>query len=144
MSTEPAPERVAPGAGGDAAAVARPRHVGLALLAMATGGFAIGTTEFVTMGLLPQIATGVGVSIPAAGRFVSADVLRRVEAGEQVTITSRGPPVAELVPVRARRRSPIARAELTRRLHRMQADAGLRDDLAQLAGETTDDLGPIR
>ena len=28
------------------------------------GGFAIGTTEFVTMGLLPEIADGVGVSIP--------------------------------------------------------------------------------
>ncbi|MGW6281042.1 MFS transporter [Kribbella sp. NPDC055071] len=48
------------------------RHVGLALLALATGGFAIGTTEFVTMGLLPQIATGVGISIPTAGHVVSA------------------------------------------------------------------------
>lgn len=48
------------------------RHVGLALLALATGGFAIGTTEFVTMGLLPQIADGVEISIPAAGHVVSA------------------------------------------------------------------------
>jgi DHA1 family inner membrane transport protein len=48
------------------------RHVGLALLALATGGFAIGTTEFVTMGLLPQIADGVGISIPTAGHIVSA------------------------------------------------------------------------
>ncbi|MEV6410573.1 MFS transporter [Kribbella sp. NPDC051718] len=48
------------------------RHVGLALLAMATGGFAIGTTEFVTMGLLPQIADGVDISIPTAGHIVSA------------------------------------------------------------------------
>jgi len=74
----------------------------------------------------------------------TADVLRRVEAGEQVTITSRGRPVAELIPVRARRRRPIARAELTRRLVHIQADPGLRDDLALLAGDTTDDLGPIR
>lgn len=74
----------------------------------------------------------------------TADVLRRVEAGEQVIITSRGRPVAELVPVRPLRRRPIARAELTRRLRRIQADAGLRDDLARLAGDTTDDLGPIR
>ncbi len=36
------------------------------------GGFAIGTTEFVTMGLLPDVATGVGVSIPAAGHVISA------------------------------------------------------------------------
>jgi len=74
----------------------------------------------------------------------TADVLRRVEAGEQVTITSRGRPVAELIPVRARRRRPIARAELTRRVVHIQADPGLRDDLALLAGDTTDDLGPIR
>jgi DHA1 family inner membrane transport protein len=42
------------------------------LFALATGGFAIGTTEFVTMGLLPQIAAGVGVSIPTAGHVISA------------------------------------------------------------------------
>ncbi|HEY6932317.1 MAG TPA: MFS transporter, partial [Marmoricola sp.] len=51
------------------------RHVGLAILALATGGFAIGTTEFVTMGLLPQIARGVHVSIPAAGHVISAYAL---------------------------------------------------------------------
>ena len=44
----------------------------LAVLALAMGGFAIGTTEFVTMGLLPQIAAGVGVSIPTAGHVISA------------------------------------------------------------------------
>lgn len=48
------------------------RHVGLALLALATGGFAIGTTEFVTMGLLPEIAAGVDISIPTAGHVVAA------------------------------------------------------------------------
>ncbi|GAA1595569.1 MFS transporter [Kribbella hippodromi] len=51
------------------------RHVGLALFALTTGGFAIGTTEFVTMGLLPQIADGVHISIPAAGHVVSAYAL---------------------------------------------------------------------
>lgn len=74
----------------------------------------------------------------------TADVLRRVQAGEQVTITSRGRPVAQLTPVREERRRPITRAELTRRLIRAQADFGLREDLASLAGDTTDDLGPIR
>ena len=48
------------------------RHVALAILALATGGFAIGTTEFVTMGLLPQIADGVGIDIPSAGHVISA------------------------------------------------------------------------
>jgi DHA1 family inner membrane transport protein len=47
-------------------------QVGLALLALAMGGFAIGTTEFVSMGLLPQLAAGVDVSIPRAGHVISA------------------------------------------------------------------------
>ena len=47
-------------------------HFVLAVLALAVGGFAIGTTEFVTMGLLPQIADGVTVGIPAAGHVISA------------------------------------------------------------------------
>ena len=48
------------------------RHFGLAVLALAMGGFAIGTAEFVTMGLLPQIAGGVDVSIPTGGHVISA------------------------------------------------------------------------
>ncbi|MCF6522172.1 MFS transporter [Streptomyces sp. JJ36] len=39
----------------------------LALLALAVGAFGIGTTEFVIMGLLPEVAADYGVSIPAAG-----------------------------------------------------------------------------
>ncbi|MGY1715664.1 MFS transporter [Geodermatophilus sp. SYSU D01106] len=54
--------------------LATPR-VAVALVALALGGFAIGTTEFVTMGLLPDIASGVGVSIPAAGHVISAYAL---------------------------------------------------------------------
>ncbi|MAS56966.1 MAG: MFS transporter, partial [Pimelobacter sp.] len=49
-----------------------PAHFGLAVLALAVGGFAIGTTEFVTLGLLPQIAEGVDVSVPTAGHLVSS------------------------------------------------------------------------
>jgi len=43
-----------------------------ALFALAVGAFAIGTTEFTPMGLLPVIADGVQVSIPTAGMLVSA------------------------------------------------------------------------
>ncbi|MEM5458438.1 MULTISPECIES: MFS transporter [unclassified Paraburkholderia] len=46
-----------------------------ALLALAVGAFGIGTTEFAPMGLLPVIANGVGVSIPAAGLLISAYAL---------------------------------------------------------------------
>ncbi|WP_312531418.1 MFS transporter [Comamonas sp.] len=42
------------------------------LFALAIGAFAIGTTEFAPMGLLPVIAQGVDVSIPTAGMLVSA------------------------------------------------------------------------
>jgi DHA1 family inner membrane transport protein len=59
----------------EAPARASARHFTLALLALSMGGFTIGTTEFVTMGLLPEVATGVGVSIPAAGHLISAYAL---------------------------------------------------------------------
>src|SRR5689334_7223243 len=52
-----------------------PRRLAAALVALALGGFAIGTTEFVTMGLLPSIARGVRVSIPSAGHVISAYAL---------------------------------------------------------------------
>jgi prevent-host-death family protein len=73
----------------------------------------------------------------------TADLLRRVQAGEEIVITTRGKPVASLVPVETTRRRWLSRAELVRRLAVVQADAGLRDDLAALAGDTTDDLDPI-
>ncbi|WP_116451942.1 MFS transporter [Blastococcus litoris] len=47
-------------------------RVVVAIVALALGGFAIGTTEFVTMGLLPDIGDGVGVDIPTAGHVISA------------------------------------------------------------------------
>lgn len=47
----------------------------LAVLALAVGGFTIGTTEFVTMGLLPEMARGVDVSIPQAGHVISTYAL---------------------------------------------------------------------
>ncbi|MFD0310668.1 MFS transporter [Streptomyces sp. NPDC127119] len=44
----------------------------LALLALAVGAFGIGTTEFVMMGLLPDVADDLNISIPSAGHLVSA------------------------------------------------------------------------
>ncbi|WP_181706696.1 MFS transporter [Chthonobacter rhizosphaerae] len=43
----------------------------LPLLALAAGAFGIGTTEFVIMGLLPQVAADLGVTIPEAGLLVT-------------------------------------------------------------------------
>jgi MFS transporter, DHA1 family, inner membrane transport protein len=42
------------------------------LLALAIGAFGIGTTEFVVMGMLPEIAAGLGVSVSAVGMLISA------------------------------------------------------------------------
>ena len=73
----------------------------------------------------------------------TAGVLRRVQAGEEVMVTVNGKPVAQLVPLQQTRRRWLSRSELVRRLRVAQADPGLRDDLASLAGDATDQLGPI-
>lgn len=54
------------------AATGSPR---LPLLALGAAAFGIGTTEFVIMGLLPQVAGDLGVSIPRAGLLVSGYAL---------------------------------------------------------------------
>ncbi|MCW1410093.1 MFS transporter [Rhizobium sp. 1AS11] len=47
----------------------------LALLVLALSSFAIGTTEFVIMGLLPEVAADLSVSIPQAGWLVTGYAL---------------------------------------------------------------------
>lgn len=82
---------------------------------------------------------------------MSADAYRElrketagVQAGEETTVTVSGRAVARLVRLPSVRCYWLPKAELVARLRRAQADPGLRDDLARLAGETTDDLDPIR
>ncbi|MEI9417198.1 MFS transporter [Mesorhizobium sp. Cs1321R2N1] len=43
----------------------------LPLIALFIAAFAFGTTEFVIAGVLPQVAQGLGVSVPSAGYLVS-------------------------------------------------------------------------
>jgi len=73
----------------------------------------------------------------------TAGVLRRAQAGEDITVTVNGRPVAVLTAVRPMRRRWLTSAEFFARLRHAQADPGLRVDLAVLAGDTTDDLGPV-
>jgi DHA1 family inner membrane transport protein len=47
----------------------------LAVMALALGGFGIGTTEFVAMGLLPDIAASLRITEPVAGHVISAYAL---------------------------------------------------------------------
>ncbi|MEU1785731.1 MFS transporter [Streptomyces sparsogenes] len=58
----------------------------LALLALAIGAFGIGTTEFVIMGVLPQVADDFGVGIPTAGWLVSGYALGVVIGAPLLTV----------------------------------------------------------
>jgi prevent-host-death family protein len=66
-------------------------------------------------------------------------LLDRVEAGESVTITVDGRPVAVLQPA-GRRPRFMAREAFIHGLLSHRADAGLRGDLRELSPDTTDDL----
>lgn len=57
----------------------------LALLALAIGAFGIGTTEFVMIGLLPEIAGTFGVTIPTAGLLVTGYALGVVAGAPLMT-----------------------------------------------------------
>jgi DHA1 family inner membrane transport protein len=72
-------------------------QIGFALLALAMGGFAIGTTEFVSMGLLPQLASGVGVSIPTAGHVISAYAIGVVVGAPLIAVFGARLPRRELL-----------------------------------------------
>ncbi|MFE4911623.1 MFS transporter [Streptomyces sp. NPDC056652] len=58
----------------------------LALLALAIGAFGIGTTEFVIMGLLPEVAADYGVTIPTAGLLVTGYALGVVLGAPLMTV----------------------------------------------------------
>ena len=58
----------------------------LALLALAVGGFAIGTTEFAAMSLLPQFARGLGIDEPTAGHVISAYALGVVVGAPMIAV----------------------------------------------------------
>ncbi len=70
-------------------------------------------------------------------------MLRQVAAGTPVTITVNGAPVADLTAHRGARQAFFGRVDLLKLIREHQADAGLRADLDRLAGDTTDDLGPL-
>lgn len=65
-----------------------------ALIALAMGGFAIGTTEFATMSILPLIASGLDITEPVAGHVISVYALGVVI----------GAPVFAVMSARMRRR----------------------------------------
>ncbi|TDK37323.1 MFS transporter [Rhizobium deserti] len=58
----------------------------LALYALTAGAFGIGVTEFVIMGLLPQVASDIGVSIATAGLLISGYALGVVVGAPVLTV----------------------------------------------------------
>jgi len=58
------------------------------LLALAAGAFGIGVTEFAPMGLLPVIASDLGVSIPSAGLLISAYAIGVMLGAPLMTLTT--------------------------------------------------------
>lgn len=73
----------------------------------------------------------------------TADVLRQVAEGTEVTVTVNGTPMARISPIESSRPQFMSRVELLHVLARHQADPGLTADLEILAGDTTDDLDPL-
>lgn len=60
----------------------------IAVYALTISAFAIGTTEFVIMGLLPVVARDLGVSIPAAGMLVTGYALGVVVGAPILTLAT--------------------------------------------------------
>lgn len=73
MTTSPA--HTAPSRGPLPHAPLASRPLFWAMLALALGGFGIGTVEFTTMGLLKEIERGLSLSTPQAGQLISAYAL---------------------------------------------------------------------
>lgn len=80
-------------------------------------------------------------AIPARDlRNRTAEVLRRVEAGEEIEVLKDNRPVAKLVPLSQRRRW-LPAAEVIRELSRLGPDTtGLSAELRETLVETTDDV----
>lgn len=63
-----------------------PASPGMVILALAIGAFAIGTTEFATMSLLPYFAQDLGIDAPTAGHVISAYALGVVVGAPLLTV----------------------------------------------------------
>lgn len=68
-----------------------------AIIAMAVGGFGIGTGEFVIMGLLPEVARDLNISIPEAGHVISAYALGVVVGAPLLAVLAAGWPRRRLL-----------------------------------------------
>jgi len=80
-------------------------------------------------------------AIPARDlRNHTAEILRRVEAGEEIEVFKDNHPVAKIIPL-SRRRQWLPASEISRELEQLGPDTtGLTEELRATLTETTDDL----
>lgn len=85
MTSVPLPDSLSPETTG-----LSPRQVGLILFALILGGFAIGTGEFASMGLMPNMVASLGVTEPQVGHLISAYALGVVVGAPLLAILGAG------------------------------------------------------
>ena len=85
MTSVPLPDSLSPETTG-----LSPRQVGLILFALTLGGFAIGTGEFASMGLMPNMVASLGVTEPQVGHLISAYALGVVVGAPLLAILGAG------------------------------------------------------
>ena len=87
MASAPAP---IPASSSPAVDHLTPRQIGLILFALTLGGFAIGTSEFASMGLMPNMVASLGVTEPQVGHLISAYALGVVVGAPLLAILGAG------------------------------------------------------
>lgn len=87
---QPEPGTAVAGAGPASTTGAGDGRLLRAVLALGVGGFSIGTGEFVIMGLLPEVARDIGVTIPQAGHVISAYALGVVVGAPALAVLAAG------------------------------------------------------
>ena len=67
------------------------------LTALAAGTFALGIAEFVMMGILPDVATNLGITIPQAGHFIAAYALGVCVGAPLLALFARSQPLKRIL-----------------------------------------------
>ncbi|UYL07871.1 MFS transporter [Bdellovibrio sp. SKB1291214] len=74
-------------------------RIPLSLISLALGGFGIGLTEFVIMGLLPEVAAAMNVTISQAGHYIAAYALGVVVGAPLLVLAGRSYPPKKLLKI---------------------------------------------
>ena len=67
------------------------------LMALASGTLGLGIAEFVMMGILPNVAHDLGISIPQAGHFISAYAIGVCVGAPLTVVVARTRPLKQIL-----------------------------------------------